>query len=41
MDKPSISVHENNPTCGDDITIYLDIEDGKVKDVKFSGTDAR
>ena len=38
MDKPSISVHENNPTCGDDITIYLDIEDGKVKDVKFSGT---
>jgi SUF system NifU family Fe-S assembly protein len=34
---PSISVHEYNPTCGDDITIYLDIEKDKIKDVKFSG----
>jgi nitrogen fixation NifU-like protein len=34
---PSISVHEYNPTCGDDITVYLDIEKDKIKDVKFSG----
>ncbi len=38
ISKPSISVHEYNPTCGDDITIYLDIEKGKIRDVKFSGT---
>lgn len=35
---PSISMHENNPLCGDDITMYLTIENDKVKDVKFKGT---
>lgn len=35
---PSISVHEYNPTCGDDITIYLDISNNKIKDVKFGGS---
>jgi nitrogen fixation NifU-like protein len=35
---PSISVHEYNPTCGDDITIYLEVDKNKVKDVKFSGS---
>ena len=27
-----------NPLCGDQLTIYLDVEDGVVKDVGFSGT---
>ncbi len=27
-----------NPLCGDKLTIYLDIEDDIVKDVKFSGS---
>ena len=27
-----------NPLCGDKITVYLDIQDGVVKDVKFSGS---
>ena len=27
----------HNPVCGDDITLYLSIEDGIVKDVKFDG----
>ena len=27
-----------NPLCGDQLTIYLDVEDGIVKDVGFSGT---
>lgn len=35
---PSISLHNNNPLCGDDITMYLVIEDSKIKDVKFKGT---
>lgn len=35
---PSISFHNNNPLCGDDLTMYLMIEDNKVKDVKFKGS---
>ena len=27
----------HNPVCGDDITLYLSIEDGVIKDVKFDG----
>jgi nitrogen fixation NifU-like protein len=27
-----------NPLCGDQITVYLDVEDGVVKDVGFGGT---
>jgi nitrogen fixation NifU-like protein len=27
-----------NPLCGDQLTVYLDVEDGVVKDVGFSGT---
>jgi nitrogen fixation protein NifU and related proteins len=34
----SISLHENNPLCGDDLTIYLKIIKNKIEDVKFSGS---
>ena len=34
----SESVHEFNPVCGDEIVLYLMIDDGKVKDVKFEGS---
>jgi nitrogen fixation NifU-like protein len=34
---PSVKMHENNPLCGDDITIYMNIEKDKVVDVKFTG----
>jgi nitrogen fixation NifU-like protein len=34
----STSFHEYNPTCGDDITVYMSIKDGKVSDVKFDGS---
>ena len=27
----------HNPACGDDIEIYLKVEDGKIMDVKFCG----
>jgi nitrogen fixation NifU-like protein len=36
--KPSASMHEFNPTCGDELTVYLNVEDGKIKDVKFEGS---
>lgn len=35
---PSVSMHEYNPLCGDDLTIYLKIKDGRVDDVRFKGT---
>lgn len=31
-------MHEENISCGDKITVYLKIEDGKVSDVKFEGS---
>ena len=30
--------HMKNPLCGDEITIMLDIEDNKLKDIRFEGT---
>ena len=33
-----ISKHEDNVSCGDELTIYLKLEGGKVKDVKFEGS---
>jgi len=35
---PSISLHRNNPLCGDDLTIYLKISKDKVDEVKFNGS---
>ena len=30
-------VHHVNPTCGDEVILYLDVDDGKVTDVRTSG----
>lgn len=38
LKNPSISVHENNPLCGDDLTIYLKINKNRVEDIKFNGS---
>ncbi|MGC8572009.1 MAG: Fe-S cluster assembly sulfur transfer protein SufU [Candidatus Micrarchaeia archaeon] len=37
LEKSSVSCHEFNPYCGDEITIYLKIEGRIVKDAKFEG----
>jgi nitrogen fixation NifU-like protein len=34
---PAIRVEGFNPLCGDEIVLYLEIEDGIVKDLKISG----
>ena len=31
------SCQKNNPLCGDDITVYVTTEDGKITDVAFQG----
>lgn len=33
----AISVHLNNPSCGDRITFQLKVEDGKIIDTRFEG----
>ncbi|MEX0920081.1 MAG: iron-sulfur cluster assembly scaffold protein [Candidatus Pacearchaeota archaeon] len=38
LEKPSHKATEYNTTCGDEITMNLKIKNGKVEDVKFSGT---
>lgn len=37
LDEGSVTVNLNNPTCGDRISLQLQIEDGVVKGAKFTG----
>ncbi|WP_048601277.1 Fe-S cluster assembly sulfur transfer protein SufU [Rubeoparvulum massiliense] len=32
-----LTVHLNNPTCGDKITLQLLVDDGKISEIKFEG----
>ncbi len=38
IDHPDISAEDSNPLCGDRIRMDLKIKDGRIEDVKFSGT---
>ncbi len=38
MEGATFNRHEENISCGDKITVYMKIEDGKVADVKYDGT---
>lgn len=37
IEDANYTAHKNNPSCGDEITIYIKIEDGKILDVGFDG----
>ncbi|PLT47086.1 putative iron-sulfur cluster assembly scaffold protein for SUF system, SufE2 [Paenibacillus pasadenensis] len=37
IDEGSVTVNLNNPTCGDRISLQLQVEDGKVSDARFTG----
>ena len=37
LDEPTLTYHDTNPLCGDEITLELRIEDNKVADVAFTG----
>lgn len=37
LDAADIHYHDSNPFCGDEITIELKVEDGKVVDAAFDG----
>ena len=32
-----VEVHHVNPTCGDEVTLRVDVEDGVVRDVSYEG----
>jgi nitrogen fixation NifU-like protein len=35
IETPSARIEGVNPLCGDELTLYLSVEDGKIKDVKL------
>ena len=37
MDHPSHFAHGHNPLCGDRVTVYLELDGDKIKDVSFEG----
>ena len=37
MEHPSHFAHGHNPLCGDRVTVFLEIEGDKIKDVSFEG----
>jgi nitrogen fixation NifU-like protein len=37
LEDATVKVHMNNPTCGDEVLLYLQVEDGVVRDVAFEG----
>ena len=38
MDNPSVSMGEENVSCGDVITVYLKLNAGRIEDVSFDGS---
>jgi nitrogen fixation NifU-like protein len=32
-----VHVHGDNPSCGDEIDVFLKLNDGKIEDIKFNG----
>ncbi|GAA5527674.1 Fe-S cluster assembly sulfur transfer protein SufU [Herpetosiphon gulosus] len=37
LEQPTIVQHEHNPLCGDQLSIYLLVENERIVDVKFKG----
>lgn len=37
LEQPDLKFHDSNPFCGDEITLELKVEDGKVVDAGFTG----
>jgi nitrogen fixation NifU-like protein len=37
IENPDVVIHDSNPLCGDQIDIFLKVEEGQIKDIKFDG----
>jgi nitrogen fixation NifU-like protein len=33
-----VHVHGDNPSCGDEIDVFIKLNDGKIEDIKFNGS---
>ncbi len=38
MEEADFQAHIANTMCGDEVTVYLDVDDGKISEAKFKGT---
>ena len=38
LDAPAVSAEGHNPLCGDEIRIFVDVQDDIVTDVRFNGS---
>jgi nitrogen fixation NifU-like protein len=38
IENPSVKVEGVNPLCGDEVTVYVSIEDGKIVDIKLESS---
>ncbi len=38
LEPPAVSAEGHNPLCGDEITVWLDVRDGRVAEVRYSGS---
>lgn len=37
LEPHDLAAHDHNPLCGDELGVQIQVEDGKVKDLRFSG----
>ncbi len=37
LENPDIHSHDTNPLCGDELDIFIKLQNGKIKEIKFSG----
>jgi SUF system NifU family Fe-S assembly protein len=37
LDNPTVTAKKDNSACGDEVALYLNIEDGVITDAKFDG----
>ena len=37
LESETCSAHGHNPNCGDDITLHILLDDGKIEDISFTG----
>ena len=37
LDKYNAKFHDENPVCGDDITVYIEIENDRIEQISFEG----
>lgn len=37
IDDADVVIHDSNPLCGDQIDIYLKVNEGNIEDIKFDG----